>query len=63
MLLSQEKFEELTFNAVNSNMSSRAITTIVRDDQGFIWIGTYGDGLYKFDGIDTEKLQLQLERH
>lgn len=54
MLLSQEKFEELTFNAVNSNMSSRAITTIVRDDQGFIWIGTYGDGLYKFDGIDTE---------
>ncbi|MEW6364636.1 MAG: two-component regulator propeller domain-containing protein [Acidobacteriota bacterium] len=40
------QFEHLT---VNEGLSESAVTTLIQDRQGFIWIGTH-DGLNRFDG-------------
>ena len=47
---SQIDFKALEFNAVKENIFQRPITTMVMDKFGFIWIGTDGAGLYKFNG-------------
>lgn len=44
-------FESLEFNMVKENIFQRPITTMVMDKHGFIWIGTDGAGLYKFNGF------------
>ncbi len=46
----QIDFKALTFNAVKENIFQRPITAMVMDKFGFIWIGTDGAGLYKFNG-------------
>ena len=48
---------------VNSSieMGNRPITSIVKDKNSFLWIGTYGGGLKKFDGIDLLKEQIALD--
>lgn len=33
-------------------MSKKPISAIVQDDQGFIWIGTKGSGLFRYDGVN-----------
>lgn len=48
---SQIDFESLEFNMVKENIFQRPITTMVMDKHGFIWIGTDGAGLYKFNGF------------
>ncbi|MEM7483827.1 MAG: two-component regulator propeller domain-containing protein [Bacteroidota bacterium] len=48
--LSQIDFGSLEFNSVKENIFQRPITTMVTDKFGFIWIGTDGAGLYKFNG-------------
>lgn len=50
-LQSQIDFESLEFNMVKENIFQRPITTMVLDKHGFIWIGTDGAGLYKFNGF------------
>jgi signal transduction histidine kinase/ligand-binding sensor domain-containing protein/DNA-binding response OmpR family regulator len=40
----------LEFNAVKNNIFQRPITAMVLDKHGFIWIGTEGAGLYRFNG-------------
>jgi ligand-binding sensor domain-containing protein len=40
------KFEHLT---VNDGLSENAVTLVMQDSKGFIWIGTH-DGLNKYDG-------------
>ncbi|WP_422858522.1 hybrid sensor histidine kinase/response regulator transcription factor [Flagellimonas sp. S174] len=47
---SQIDFQSLEFNAVKENIFQRPITAMVLDKFGFIWIGTDGAGLYKFNG-------------
>ena len=47
----QIDFETLEFNTVKENIFQRPITTMIMDDDGFIWIGTDGAGLYKFNGL------------
>lgn len=43
---SGDRFEHLT---VNEGLSENAVTWIMQDSRGFIWIGTH-DGLNKYDG-------------
>ncbi|MEM6807549.1 MAG: two-component regulator propeller domain-containing protein, partial [Bacteroidota bacterium] len=50
MIQSQIDFQSLKFNAVKENIFQRPITAMVLDKFGFIWIGTDGAGLYKFNG-------------
>ncbi len=40
--------QTITFNTL-SDIESQAIT-FIKDSDGFIWIGTYVDGLHRFDG-------------
>lgn len=35
-------------------MGNRPITSIAKDKNSFLWVGTYGGGLKKFDGIDVK---------
>lgn len=48
---SQINFESLKFNLVKENIFQRPITSMVIDSYGFMWIGTDGAGLYKFNGF------------
>jgi signal transduction histidine kinase/ligand-binding sensor domain-containing protein/DNA-binding response OmpR family regulator len=48
---SQINFNTLEFNVVKENIFQRPITTMVKDKFGFIWIGTDGAGLYRFNGL------------
>ncbi|MEM9362474.1 MAG: two-component regulator propeller domain-containing protein [Bacteroidota bacterium] len=47
---SQIDFKSLEFNSVKENIFQRPITAMAMDQFGFIWIGTDGAGLYKFNG-------------
>lgn len=58
MLLNEEKiispdkatFKKFIYNPENGNsISSNFITSIIQDDFGAIWIGTFGGGLDKYD--------------
>jgi len=40
------------FHNIKESDTQRAISTITQDEQGFIWIGTNGVGLNKFNGLD-----------
>ncbi len=40
------------FKSIKKGVSNTAISAIVQDKLGFIWIGSVGTGLYKFDGND-----------
>ncbi len=49
---SQESHEEFRFVNIKEGIAKTGISNIIQDHYGFIWIGTSGTGLYKFDGID-----------
>lgn len=51
-LLSQGKFDNYQFRSIQETTSKRAITSIIQDKNGFIWIGTNGTGLYRYDGVN-----------
>ncbi|PIB35735.1 hypothetical protein BFP72_10190 [Reichenbachiella sp. 5M10] len=40
------------FNSIHEGMSKRAVTSFSQDAEGFIWISTFGGGLYRYDGLD-----------
>lgn len=48
----QQKAQDFNFVSIREGISKVGIYTITQDHYGFIWIGTNGSGLYKFDGID-----------
>ncbi|WP_406685169.1 response regulator [Seonamhaeicola sp. MEBiC1930] len=48
----QKPRKDFEFFNVKKNISNIGICTITQDQYGFIWIGTNGSGLSKFDGID-----------
>ncbi|MEM0931583.1 MAG: two-component regulator propeller domain-containing protein [Bacteroidota bacterium] len=50
-LNAQIDFTSLEFNSVKENIFQRPITAMAMDKFGFIWIGTDGAGLYKFNGF------------
>ncbi|NER17784.1 hybrid sensor histidine kinase/response regulator transcription factor [Spongiivirga citrea] len=48
---SQVDFKSLEFHSVQENIFQRPITAMVMDSDGFIWVGTDGAGLYKYNGF------------
>lgn len=51
-VFSQKIFEGYQFISIKEGISKRAVTCITQDRYGYMWIGTYGAGLYKYDGIN-----------
>ena len=51
-LWSQKTADEFIFVNLKDGMSKVAISTITQDNYGYIWIGTNGKGVYKFDGVE-----------
>ncbi|EDP71352.1 two-component system sensor histidine kinase/response [Flavobacteriales bacterium ALC-1] len=47
---SQEKVKAYDFVSIKEGISKVGIYTINQDDLGFIWLGTNGAGLYRYDG-------------
>ncbi|MDC6403778.1 MULTISPECIES: hybrid sensor histidine kinase/response regulator transcription factor [Maribacter] len=52
ILSAQEKEAAYNFLAIEESITQRAVSSIVQDNQGLIWMGTYGVGLNKYNGID-----------
>lgn len=48
----QDTFDDFSFVNVMKDVSKAGIYTILQDNQGFIWMGTNGSGLYRYDGMD-----------
>lgn len=51
-LFSQDKFDNYQFRSIQETTSKRAVSSIIQDNNGFIWIGTNGAGLYRYDGVN-----------
>lgn len=51
-LNAQNNAQDFNFESIKEGISKVGIYNITQDHNGFIWIGTNGSGLYKFDGID-----------
>ncbi|MEL7148882.1 MAG: two-component regulator propeller domain-containing protein, partial [Bacteroidota bacterium] len=43
--------QDLSFQQFDEDFPNRPIVDFVEDDRGFMWIATYGAGIYRFDGI------------
>ena len=52
IVLGQSNINNLKFAPISENISQRAITSIKKDQKGIIWIGTKGDGIYSYNGLD-----------
>ena len=53
LLFSQEtSFPKYKFETLKNSTTQRAVSSISQDEQGFIWMGTNGLGLNKYNGID-----------
>lgn len=51
---SQETIQKYDFVSIKEGISKVGIYTIIQDDLGFIWLGTNGAGLYRYDGISYQ---------
>ncbi|MDG2151369.1 MAG: hypothetical protein P8K12_03955, partial [Polaribacter sp.] len=51
-VIGQENQNEYNFVAIDDGFTQSAITSIIKDNEGFTWIGTYSDGLFKYNSID-----------
>ncbi|MDT0648352.1 two-component regulator propeller domain-containing protein [Zunongwangia sp. F260] len=61
-VLGQEKsLPEYHFEALKSIPTQRAVASISQDRQGFIWMGTNGLGLNKYNGSDYTSYQFKEE--
>ncbi len=56
-LFGQSKQKIYNFVNLKQGISNAPIASIVQDHNGFIWLGTSGAGLYKFDGITYTSYQ------
>lgn len=57
---SQDILDENNFVIINEDLTQRAITSIFKDHEGFLWIGTYGDGLFRYNSIDFKNYKQEL---
>ena len=48
----QEKMENYAFQSIYLELTHRPITSIFKDHEGYLWIATYGDGLFKHNSIN-----------
>lgn len=51
-LFAQNTFENYQFRIVNKETSKSGIYTISQDHSGFMWMGTNGAGLFRYDGVN-----------
>lgn len=49
---SQNFIDQDNFITLDKDLTQRSITSIINDDEGYLWIGTYGSGLFKYNGVD-----------
>jgi signal transduction histidine kinase/ligand-binding sensor domain-containing protein/DNA-binding response OmpR family regulator len=49
---SQNNFQDFQFRSIKEGISKRAVSSIIQDYKGYIWMGTNGAGLYRYDGIN-----------
>jgi signal transduction histidine kinase/ligand-binding sensor domain-containing protein/DNA-binding response OmpR family regulator len=49
---SQHKYESYQFIDIKESASKRPVSSVVQDPKGFIWVGTNGAGLFKYDGVN-----------
>ncbi|OOG72281.1 hybrid sensor histidine kinase/response regulator [Flavobacterium sp. A45] len=61
-LFSQKNFEGYQFISIKEGISKRAVTCITQDRYGYMWIGTYGAGLYKYDGINYTAFEFDWQK-
>ena len=54
MIFGQSYIDNLKFKPIAENVSQRAITSIIKDQKGIMWIGTQGDGIYSFNGHELK---------
>lgn len=48
----QKKENHYNFRDIEESITQRAVSTIVQDSKGLIWMGTYGVGLNMYNGLD-----------
>jgi signal transduction histidine kinase/ligand-binding sensor domain-containing protein/DNA-binding response OmpR family regulator len=53
-VFAQINYETLNFEPLETNIGTRAISCIVKDHKGIIWIGTQGNGLSSFNGYEIK---------
>ncbi len=60
-LCSQEGVKEFNFVNIKDGISKTAVSTIIQDHYGFVWIGTNGAGLHRYDGMEYISYKHELE--
>lgn len=58
-LMAQDIVPNYNFHTIKESSSQRAVSSIVQDSAGLIWMGTNGVGLSRFNGIDFTYYQQQ----
>jgi signal transduction histidine kinase/ligand-binding sensor domain-containing protein/DNA-binding response OmpR family regulator len=53
-VVGQNTANKYKFVTIDDRIPKSAITRIVQDKEGLIWIATYGEGLYKYNGTDLK---------
>ncbi|WP_031443045.1 MULTISPECIES: hybrid sensor histidine kinase/response regulator transcription factor [Arenibacter] len=48
----QDVLDDNNFVTINEDITQYGITSIFKDYAGYLWIGTYGDGLFRYNSID-----------
>jgi len=51
----QEK--NLTFESLPGDLAKSSFATVVQDSRGYLWIASFGNGLYKYDGSTATRYQ------
>tara|TARA_B110000046_G_scaffold77883_1_gene85987 strand:- start:176 stop:1087 length:912 start_codon:yes stop_codon:yes gene_type:complete len=51
-LVGQKNSSDYNFTSIKDGFTQRAITSIFKDADGYLWISTYGDGLFRYNGLD-----------
>ena len=51
-LIGQKKSSDYNFTSIEDGFTQRAITSIYKDADGYLWISTFGDGLFRYNGLD-----------
>jgi len=60
-LIAQESSTTYNFVPISDDFTQSAITSILKDKDGFTWISTYGDGLFKYNSIDFKSFKHNLD--
>ena len=58
-IFGQEISNNNNFIPIKDDFTQSGITSINKDSDGFVWITTYGDGLFRYNGINFKKYALK----